>query len=293
MTPRNGFIAAVLLIVTGLVVWKVGWLSPTFAAGSSPQELDEKSDWGLDPVWDDGRAEVATYEAARTVYQQPRRFETVLITVKEDFTKAFYVKADPPSDGKDLLTVLKLNIVSEIPTEQYPYRYLTSVFVDRAQPMRVVKMTTSSQEWCGNTFKEFIGWDGRPRLIFYSYFDHQGDGTYLVDLRAGDLLEDQIPVSFRSLSFKPGLEFVTHFIETQITNQVSMPRLLDAAITVTGLEPIETGIGTIPSWNVEVKAESLTQHYWFEQASPNILTRFTSSDGRQLVLKARTRRKYW
>lgn len=291
---RNGCIVALLLMVTGLLgLWGTGRLHPLYAIDSNPTGSDGPSEWGLDPVWDDGQAEVATYEAERVVYQKTRRFEAVLITVKEDFNTALYVKADGPYDGKDLLTVLKLNVLSEIQTENYPYRYMTSLFIDRAQPMRVVKMTTSSQEWCGTTFKEFVGWGDSPKLVFHSYFDNQGDGSYPLGLRDGDLLEDQLPVSLRSLPFKPGLTFTTHLLESQITNRASAPKVLDATITVVGQEPAETGMGMIPSWNVEVKAGQLVQHYWFEQAYPNILTRFTSSDGRQLVLKDRTRRKYW
>lgn len=294
MIPRTWLVIATFLIVMGLIGGGGGSrLDPLHATASTTTESNGSSDWGLDPVWDDGQAEVATYDAERTVYRQTRRFETVLITVKEDFTKALYVKADWPYEGKDLLTVLKLNIVSEIQTENYPYRYMTSVFIDRERPMRAVKMTMSSQEWCGNTFKEFIGWDGTPRLVFHSYFDTQGDGAYPLDLKPGDLLEDQLPVSLRSLPFKPGLTFTTRLIESQITNRASVPKLLDATVTVIGQEAVETRMGTITSWNVEVKAGSLVQHYWFEQAYPNILTRFTASDGRQLVLKDRTRRKYW
>src|SRR5436309_14993759 len=82
-------------------------------------------EWGGNPIWDDGLAEVAKYQARRTVYAKARVFESIYITVKEDFTPKYYAKADSPSGQS--IPVLKLNMVSTIPTDNYDYRYLTSV----------------------------------------------------------------------------------------------------------------------------------------------------------------------
>ena len=43
--------------------------------------------WAMHKLWEDGLAEVATYDAERTVYQKKRRFEFVQITVKEEFNQ--------------------------------------------------------------------------------------------------------------------------------------------------------------------------------------------------------------
>src|SRR5678816_482494 len=112
--------------------------------------------WSGSRVWDDGLAEVAHYDSHRLVYAEDRTFETILITVKEDFDRARAVKADPPYEGRDLMTVLKLNIISRIDTQNYPYFYMASLFVRRDDPRQVVKLAASSQEWCGTTFRELV-----------------------------------------------------------------------------------------------------------------------------------------
>lgn len=44
--------------------------------------------------WEDSLAEVATYEAERTIYRKKRTFEFTQITVKEAFNLVFNVKTD-------------------------------------------------------------------------------------------------------------------------------------------------------------------------------------------------------
>ena len=69
------------------------------------------SAWARDPLWDDGKAEVAIYEAREIRYGRPHESRAVFIVVKEDFHRELLVKADPPYEGKQLIPVLKLNAV--------------------------------------------------------------------------------------------------------------------------------------------------------------------------------------
>ncbi|MSS71400.1 MAG: hypothetical protein EXS64_07910 [Candidatus Latescibacteria bacterium] len=251
------------------------------------------SSWGLNPAWDDGLAEVATYDAERVVYKKTRRYEVVLITVKEDFNATSHAKADPPYEGKTLLPVLKLNGVATIQTENYPYHYLTSAFVRRDDVLRLEKLTNGSQEWCGNTFKEIRAWGERPEMLFHSYWDGEGDGSYALGWEAGDLAEDQLPLSLRGLPFRAGFRLKARMIDTQATNRAVRPKFAEADIRVAGEETVSCGIGPVDCWRVEVARDGQTQCYWFEKAYPNILVKFESPDGRKLLLKTRERRKYW
>ena len=167
--------------------------------------------WARDPIWDDGQAEVALYDARRPQYGQLESYQAVFIVVKGDFRRPFYVKADPPLEGKALFPVLKLNAVHSYLTPRYPYHFLVTVFVQRDNPTALVKLTLGSQEWCGNTFKEITTWGPQPQLVAHSYFDGEGDGTHPLDLRPGDLLEDQLPLALRSLDFQPHLSFEPEF----------------------------------------------------------------------------------
>ncbi|MFQ5817309.1 MAG: hypothetical protein ACE5H2_05040 [Terriglobia bacterium] len=250
--------------------------------------------WSQAALWDDGQAEVGLYEARRPQYGKLRRFEALLIVVKEDFNPKLHVKADPPYAGKALLPVLKLNFVQSYWTENYPYHFLTSVFVRRDDPTRLVKLTTSSQEWCGNTFKEVKAWRRPAELVFHSYFDGEGDGVRQLDLRPGDLLEDQLPLALRGLRFAPGVRVRTRLYPSIVSNSLRMPLAFRAAeIRVVGEEVVRTPRGRAQAWRVEVEAGKLKQTYWFASAEPHELLKMESSDGRELVLKQLTRKPYW
>ena len=249
--------------------------------------------WGNHKVWDDGLAEVAVYDATRTVYGAPRSYETVIITVKEDLDATYHVKADPPYEGKQLIGALKMNIVSEIQTDNYPYRYLTSVFVGRNDVNRLIKMTVGSQEWCGNTFKLLKTWDDQPELAYHSYWDGQGDGSYPLDWDSSTLAEDQLVLSLRSLPFTEGYTRSIRLFPTQITNKASRPDAVPARVRVVGREDVAQSEARSSCWRVEVTGDGFEQAYWFSEAFPNILVKYRSSDGRSLDLKAWERRTYW
>jgi len=247
----------------------------------------QNANWAMNSLWDDGQAEVARYQARRVVYGKERSFESFYITVKEDFSPNYYVKAEVAS--KTNIPVLKLNVISTVPTEYYDYRYLTSVFVKRNNPMDLLKLTNGSQEWCGNTFKEVKNWQSNAAFVFHSYFDGEGDGTVNLDLRPGDLLEDQLPLALRSLPFRVGYQLRTRVADSLISNRAKVPRMAAASISVQADE----NVNGWKTWRVQVKRDQLVQTYWFEQNYPNIMVKFVSSDGRDLILKERTRRRYW
>ncbi|MFQ5723809.1 MAG: hypothetical protein ACE5G6_04895 [Terriglobia bacterium] len=251
--------------------------------------------WALDPLWDDGQAEVALYDARRPQYGKVETYEAVFIVVKEDFDPQLHVKTDPPYDGKKLLPVLKLNAVHSYWTANYPYHFLVSVFVRRDDPTRLVKQTVGSQEWCGNTFKEVKTWGGQPQLHFHSYFSGQADATRPLDLRPGDLLEDQLPLALRSLNFQPGAEVHRRILPSLISNNLrGSLDFVPSTITVAPREEaIRTPAGRFLAWRVTVEMGNLRQTWWFEKEAPHTMLKMESSDGRSWTLKARTRQPYW
>ena len=250
--------------------------------------------WSRDPLWDDGRAEVALYDARRPQYGKVESYQAVFIVVKEDFNRQHYVKAEPPFEGKDTFPVLKLNTVHSYWTDNYPYHFMESVFVRRDDPTALVKLTLGSQEWCGNTFKEITTWDSTPQLVSHSYFDGQGDASRPLDLRPGDLLEDQLPLVLRSLRFEPGLEFKRRLLPSLISNSLRrVPEFVQATIGVVGEEMVEAGAGGLAAWKVRIAWEKIEQTWWFEKAAPHTLLKMESSGGRSWVLRERMRKAYW
>ena len=251
------------------------------------------SAWARDPLWDDGRAEVSLYDARRPQYGKIESYQAVFIVVKEDFHRELLVKADPPYEGKPLLPVLNLNAIHSYWTANYPYHFLASVFVRRDDPAALVKLTVGSQEWCGNTFKE-VKMGARPELHTHTYFDGEGDTTRPLDLRPGDLLEDQLPLALRSLRFVPGLELRRRVLPSLISNNLRRPlEFVEAQITVIEERILSTPAGRFPAWVVKVRMEDESQLWWIEKAPPHAVLMMGSSDGRALLLKARARKPYW
>ncbi|MEW5976200.1 MAG: hypothetical protein AB1898_10395 [Acidobacteriota bacterium] len=283
MGIRKLFVLIALVLVAGAL-----WLFHPEKAEHFQVCAAVDSQWGRDALWDDGLAEVATYESRRVVYGKSRVHEAILITVKEDFSKKFYTKADFPEKTSSF-PVLKLNIVSEIPTDNYTYHYLTSVFVRREDPMSLVKLTVGSQEWCGSTFKVIRAWETHPRMIFHSYFEGEGGGSYSLEFSTGDLAEDQLLISLRALPFRQGFQLKTRILDSIVDNRAPEPSLHDATISVSGQESIE-GRST---WKVDVQRKDLHQSYWYDRPYPHTLVKLASSDGRELQLRDVRRRRYW
>ena len=267
--------------------------APTTDTGEETAWFYDAS-WARDPLWDDGLAEVALYDAQRPQYGRLESYQALFVVVKEEFGRPLYVKAGPPYEGKDLFPVLKLNAVHSYQAPNYPYHFLVSVFVRRDDPAHLVKLTMGSQEWCGNTFKEVTTWGRTPQLVLHSYFDGEGDATRPLDLRPGDLLEDQLPLALRSLAFQPGLSFQRRLLPSLMSNNMRRPiQMVEATIEVAGEEAVRTGVGRLPSWKVQVHWDQMRQTWWFEKAAPHTLLKMESSDGRTWSLRSRLRKPYW
>lgn len=250
-------------------------------------------DWAMDPLWDDGLAEVSVYESERIVYGETRRFESVLIVVKEDFNMDLRVKADPPYAGKPLLSVLKMNLAQTIPTDNYPYHYLTSVFVERANPDRLIKETVGSQEWCGNSFKVLTPTLPEAILRYHSYFDGQGDGEQSVDFGNDSYAEDQLFVSLRQY-VRGELPETIRLLPSLIHNKAGSAETVEARLKDDGQRRIETlGKEDVLCRVIALETEGFASVYMFEEEYPNRLVQYLKNDGTRMNLKTSERRAYW
>ena len=300
---RRVFHLSIGLVLTALTVGVVACSEPSDTDTDLPQAVKAspspdaelrklapyfKPEWAMNKWWEDGLAEVATYEAERVVYDKVRRFEYTMITVKEEFTPEHNVKADSLT-RPDVFPVMKVNQFCRIETDQYPYHYLSSLFFRRDEPVALHKMTTSSQEWCGNTFKAVTD-EGLHYLQAYnSYWDGQGSGER--QLRRAALFEDALPYTLRSLRFDQKPTFAVLITELQQTNKAARPAYYKAQVRVDNGLAADT---PKPAWHVTVTlAEGKQNSYWFAKTYPNELLRQTTWDGRNLILKSVRRYAYW
>ena len=147
--------------------------------------------------WYQGKAEITSYSLDQARYGEIHSGHAVLIFVTEDFSNRKQVKLDNPSAaGEDAVGVLKLNLTKKFTTGIYPYSVMTSVFtpIDRRSHPKTLKVTTSSQEWCGHTFTQVNLAPEAYRIQQYSYFESEGDVS--VDIEPV-LLEDEIWTAIR------------------------------------------------------------------------------------------------
>ncbi|WP_026899166.1 hypothetical protein [Daejeonella oryzae] len=245
-------------------------------------EQNFNNQWADSSYWDDGKAEVAHYDASREIYKKKRLFDYTFITVSEDFNKEFMVKTDDYS-RKDLIRVMKINAFAEIQTDNYPYHFLSSIFVLRNDPLFLQKMTMGSQEWCGNSFKEFLNQANGFKLLYHSYWDGEGDGEKKIP--ANVLFEDQLIYTLRSLNFKNDLKFSARVLASQVSSKVGKLELYDADFRVSESDS---------SWKVTVQLDREKRNvYEFKKEYPNILLKKTSWDKQDLVLKKTSRYAYW
>jgi len=134
-------------------------------------------------TWGDGFAELTSYDLQYPRYGAPRPGVAVSIFVAETFANSLRVKSDPGvRDKKDEFPVMKLNLVEDFQTGIYDYNLMLQSFVAlegvNGRPAGVLtKVAWSSQEWCGNLFKQALLDKGAVRVTSHSYFDGEGDQT--------------------------------------------------------------------------------------------------------------------
>lgn len=246
--------------------------------------------WMNNSIWDDGLAEVAVYEANQRIYGKIRTYECVYVTVKEVFNEAHDVKTDDYNRA-DLYEVLKVNRFERIETEQYPYHFLSSIFFKRTNPLKVHKMTISSQEWCGNTYKAYTPTENGYRIQYNSYWDGEGEGE---KMQEGDFLfEDQLPFTLRTMALEKGLKFNARIMPCQITSKVG-PIYADFAVFRVGSTTFNFNETEIEAWKIIVQLDlERANLYVIEKAHPNRLLEVNTWDQRNLKLKEIKRYAYW
>ncbi|MEQ8819207.1 MAG: hypothetical protein RLY93_03115 [Sumerlaeia bacterium] len=265
-------------------------LASTVPAQDGPKRLADAidPDWAKASLWDDGQAEVATYEGERVIYGEARPHTHHLITVKEDFNRDFMVKADWPYDDKPLMTVLKQNQVATIPTPNYPYHYMASVFFDREDIGRAVKMTVSSQEWCGITTKDVQFWEEPPVYRYTSYWDGQGMGEAKVPEAAAEntFFEEELPLLVRTLEFGDELELEFELMPNQTTSRAKKPDPVEAQARVTREEDA--------GWRIAVRAaDGRELNFTVANDEVNTLRAYSLGEGRSYTLANVERWPYW
>jgi hypothetical protein len=244
-------------------------------------------------LWDDGRAEINAYDASERRYGVLRPFTAYHIVVKEDFSRAQLVKADPGHDPADLVTVLKMNQVINYQTGIYSYHQMASTFFERGS-MDLLKFSLTSFEWCGNSYKEYERRDGRARLHVHTYWDGQAEATYEIPAGPDVVLYDQVPLWVRSLPQTPGTSRALRLIPGQINSKGPKPEVQSAILRAVGEQSLTTPAGKFQTLRWELKAgDTAPDVYYTAPEFPYLLVGWDKPDGGSYRLKWTQRLPYW
>lgn len=122
--------------------------------------------------WYAGEAEISSYSLQQARYGEMREGTAVLIFVTEPFHNTKQVKAD--GNNSDNIPVLKLNSTKNYLTGIYPYSIMSSSFYPVHDNQHAVKLSFSSQEWCGQVYAQLNNRDAFE-IKSHSYFEFEGD----------------------------------------------------------------------------------------------------------------------
>lgn len=291
------------------------------AVGDGKPLAPPSFDQAFGKQWHDGKAELAGYELTYPRYGQMRKGTAVTIFVTEPFSEAKRVKPElGPKDADDRFEVVKLNLVQDFPTGVYDYNMMTSVFVSTEPVLRrpagsPVKVSFSSQEWCGHVYHQALLDEKQVRETWHSYFDGEADGERAFDYPRGATAEEALWHWARGLAapkLMPG-----ESREVALMRALSVSRLKhvpvewDAATLSRSAEPqtIEVPAGTfeVEVYTAKIAAAqtrrmygtgkvTLPQRTWrfyVETAAPHRIIRWTRSDGIAANLIDSARMPYW
>ena len=264
------------------------------SAGAAGRAADPASRaFAASPLWDDGKAEIDAYDASVRRYGELRRLTAYLIVVKEDFSKRQLVKADAGHDPADLLPVLKLNHVINYQTGIYSYHQMASAFFDRGT-MELVKLSLTSNEWCGNTYKEYTRRDGGGTLHVHTYWDGQSEATYGIPAGADVVFQDALPLYIRSLPQATGTNRALRIVSSQIDSRGGKPEIRPATLKAAAEERVPTPAGEFRALRWELQAaDGRPEIFWTSRDHPYILVAWDRPDGSGYRLKWTQRLAYW
>jgi len=262
-----------------------------FLAGFAVGRAQFGAGWLRDEkYWGDGKAEFNLYDAQQVRYGEARPSEVIHIFVREPFSQRELVKAEPNSKA-GTYPVLKLNQILRVPTGLYVYQQMHSAFW-RADSGLLVKATLTSNDSCGNTYKEFralagpASWlGGGWRYEWRTYWEGASAGEENIRAPKGAVFYDELPMRVRTIDFTKGSgSFEIPLAPTVVRSKKDDVKFAPAAVSWS-----RAGRDVV----VKVTAGKLTDEFQLEGEAPFRLREWRMGDGGVLKLKRSLKIDYW
>ncbi len=301
-------ITLIALLLGPLLILPVFGVPEPSPARGTPQESLTR-DWADDPIWFDGKAEIAEYEATRIIYGKDRRYTARIMTNKEHADPLTKTKS---TDGTGR-AVFKQHVREAVPTEKYTYHYSTMAYVG-VDDFKSLKIDMGSQEDCGATYKQFVnhaapGSPGQLSWRQFSYFPDEGhvSGSYGA---SDDLIfHDALTLVLRGYPFEEteiGKQIHFPMLPDQTTTKWSPAKPVETTLMFVGQEPLDLPYGKVQAYRLIFwpKADWQSKYpalpkgastLWFA-ADPklrHVLVQYEGADGTTYRLKSLTRDAYW
>ena len=251
--------------------------------------------WRDNPVWHDGQAECAVYDATRTIYGQPRDYTARIFTNKEVFSPETFTKSD---DGEGW-PVFKHHIRDDVPTKNYTYHFSTMAYVG-TDDLKSLKLDMGSIEDCGATFKQYVNHAGTLNWRQHSYFP--GEGERSGEMKPGKhfAFQDALTLILRGYPFDaPPKTLELQMLRDQTDTHLTLPDTLGTGVAIVqyrGEETLDLPIGEVKAHHLVLwLAPDWDEHYWFA-SDASMLHVMVQHEGRWGVtykLKELERRAYW
>ena len=131
--------------------------------------------------WYTKGAEISRFALTQARYGELHTGDAVLIYVTEVMNPKLQVKTDTPAKAD--IPVLKLNATRKFYTGIYPYSIMTSIFapIGVASYPLPLKITFTSQEWCGQVFMQMNLRENHYQVQSRSYFESESDKDFTIE----------------------------------------------------------------------------------------------------------------
>ncbi len=233
--------------------------------------------------WGDGKAEFDIYEAQIARYGQPRPCEVLHVLVREPFDPRQFVK---PDDWKrpGTIAVLKMNQILHVPTGLYVYQQMHSNFwrVDNGQ---LLKFSLTSNDSCGNTFKEAVRRGEQLNYEYHTYWDGMAGGKENVSVPTDGFFYDELPWRVRTIDFsKPSGGFAIQLAGSVINSKKDVFAFKPAKLSYRS---------SARAIDVAIEHAAGADHFLLDREFPHFLREWKAADGSQLRLKRTLKVDYW
>lgn len=260
------------------------------------QEREIKLPDEVESIRTQGLAEIAMYAGTVVRYGEQRKATLKLITVYEPWNRSEAVKSESGSD----FYALKQNQVLTYRTGVYEYSQMNSLFWD-AQNMSFLKATMTSQEWCGQTFKELRPVAGKLRFFFNSYWEGESSGTRFLEPPGNPgraYLYDELPLMVRSSLMPAGnIRLYPMLMSSQVKRpywdigeKEIQPTFVDATVEKNQEETDNDNVEII---TIQFDLGDKLRVDRFFVNDQRRLIRWERNDGGVFILTSTHRAKYW